>query len=164
MNGFVRIQSVSPSNANYIARHMGNYAVEQGLPDLPQFHKHFEIASRDVPSLVSVEKPARLEPRVIFAQATLTGREGFVGFITNLYVEPDHRNVGHGSDMMALIDDVARELRLHRIFAPTGTWECSGLYEHCGYRQDGDAIKANFSKPDGTPHEYRFYRKDFIPQ
>ncbi|PZP55891.1 MAG: hypothetical protein DI586_05420 [Micavibrio aeruginosavorus] len=162
MNGFARIQSVTPGNADYLSRNMGNYAVEQGLPDLSAFHKHFEIASRDVPNLVSQDKPpAPLEPRVIYAQATLTGREGFSALITNLYVEPEHRRKGHGRDMMELIDVFAKQSRLHRILAPTGTWECSDLYEHCGYRQEGDAIKAGFSKADGTPHEYRFYRKDF---
>jgi len=157
-----RIHIPSPSDRHYLAEAVNRLGLESGIPESPEIVKHFEIASQDVPDIFS-GKPIDLNnPRIVFARATVSGRENFIATITNLFVEPNYRGLGHGRELMNLIDDFARSVGVFEVLGPTGTWECSKLYEHCGYTQRGEGRKVGkIDEANGFQHERRLYVKTF---
>ena len=77
-----------------------------------------------------------------------------VMYIFEVAVSPSHHRKGLGTMLMKKAEDIAKEMKLHKIYLETGkTWGTSTFYKRLGYKQTGI-----FPKHFGG-HDYLQYSK-----
>lgn len=63
-------------------------------------------------------------------------------YVDELWVAPEHRGRGLGKALMKKADDLRAELDAAgiRLYVNVNNPAAKNLYEHCGYREDGQAV------------------------
>ena len=68
-----------------------------------------------------------------------------------LWIDPDHRGMGHGRKLMNAARDAARAHRCHGMWLDTSSRDARDFYLSLGFSTFGRLA----NRPDQTPHEHR---------